>query len=180
MVARALAFCLSVVAASCAPYDSKHDAKIPGELLGTYDVSGQLKSDSCGAELLGAPNPWRFDLKLSRFERDLYWLNGREAIVGDIDADGTTFHFRTRIDVPLTPAAKGAAGCIVSRYDQADGKLVAGDGDSVTAVTANLSFRYESKSGSECLEIIGIPGGVQQLPCTLSYGLGGSRLDQGP
>lgn len=176
MVARAIAFCLTVVAAACAPYDPDRDSKIPGELLGTYSVSGQLKADSCGAELLGAPNPWLFDLKLSRFERDLYWLNGREAIVGDIDADDSTFHFKTRIDVALTPAAKGAAGCTVSRYDQADGKLVA-EGDTVTSVTANLSFRYEAKSGAECLEIIGIPGGVQQLPCTLSYGLGGSRLD---
>lgn len=177
MAVRAFVFCFSVVAGGCAPYDSDRDSKIPGDLLGTYGVSAQLKADSCGAELLGAPNPWRFDLKLSRFQRDLYWLNGREAIVGDIDADDTTFHFNTRIDVPLTPAAKGAAACVVSRYDQADGKLVA-DGETVTSVTATLSFRYEAKSGSECLDIIGIPGGVQTLPCSLSYGLSGARLDK--
>lgn len=177
MAARAFAFCFSLLPVACAPYDSERDAKIPGELLGTYGVSAQLKSDSCGAELLGAPNPWRFDLKLSRFQRDLYWLNGREAIVGDIDADGTTFHFKTRIDVPLTPAARGAAACVVSRSDQADGKLIA-EGDTVSSVTATLSFRYEAKAGSECLEIIGIPGGVQGLPCSLSYGLGGARLDK--
>ena len=173
MVARAFAFCALVVAAGCAPYDPDRDSKIPGDLLGTYSMSGALKSDSCNAELLGAPDPWSFELKLSRFERDLYWLNGREAIVGDIDADSATFHFKTRIDVVLSPAARGAAGCVVSRNDQADGKLNA-EGESVTSVSAALSFRYEAKPGSECLEIIGIPGGVQQLPCSLSYGLSGT------
>ncbi|MFZ5897424.1 MAG: hypothetical protein ACOY0T_40600 [Myxococcota bacterium] len=176
MSARAFAFCALVVAAACAPYDPDKDSKIPGDLLGTYAMSGVLKADSCGAELLGAPDPWKFEVKLSRFQRDLYWLNGREAIVGDIAADDTSFQFKTRIDVPLSPAAKGAAGCTVSRYDQADGKLSA-SGEDVAGLTATLSFRYEAKPGSECLEIIGIPGGVQQLPCTLSYGLAGARVE---
>jgi hypothetical protein len=174
MVTRAFAFCLLFL--GCAPYDPDRDSKIPGELLGSYAMSGQLKADSCNADLLGAPDPWKFELKLSRFERDLYWLNGREAIVGDIDADGTTFHFKTRIDVGLTPAAKGSAGCVVSRYDQADGKLTS-EGDAVTSVSATLSFRYEAKPGSECLDIIGVPGAVQQLPCSMSYGLAGDRSE---
>jgi len=176
MSARALAFCALVVAAACAPYDAERDSKIPGHPLGTYTVNGELKADSCGAQLLGAPNPWSFQVKLSRFERDLYWLNGREAIVGDIDADAATFHFKTRLDVPLTPAAKGKAACVVSRYDQSDGKL-GSVGDEVASFVATLTFKYEAKQGSECLEIIGIPGGVQQLPCAMSYALSAARLE---
>ncbi|MGC4088375.1 MAG: hypothetical protein QM756_10830 [Polyangiaceae bacterium] len=175
MSTRAFVFC-AFLGVACAPnYDPENDGKIPGDLLGTYSVSGKLIADSCGAELLGAPDPWLFQMKLSRFERDLYWLNGREAIVGDIEANGSTFHFKTRLDVPLTPAAKGAAACVVSRYDQADGELGV-DGDEVTSVAATLSFKYDAKAGSECIEIIGIPGGVAQLPCTLSYRLAGARL----
>lgn len=177
MRARAFVFC-AVFAAACAEPNPDHDAKTPGHLLGTYELSGPVTRDSCGAELLGAPDPWSFQVKLSRFERDLYWLNGREAIVGDIAADGSAFHFSTRVDVNISPSGRGKAGCVVSRFDTADG-LLAVEGDSVTAVQANLTFEYRPKANAECLEIIGIPGGLQQLPCTITYKLSGGLAGGG-
>ena len=175
MYARALAFCV-IFAGACGEPSADRDATIPGTLLGTYVLSGPILRDSCGAELLGAPDPWTFQVKLSRFQRDLYWLNGREAIVGDIGLDGSSFHFRTRVDVPIGPSGREKGGCVVSRYDTADGELAL-IGDTVTAVRANLNFEYKSSSSAECIEIIGIPGGVQTLPCDLSYALSGGLLD---
>jgi hypothetical protein len=178
MRARAFVFC-SLLGAGCAPYDPNRDAKIPGDPLGTYAMVGTLKADECGADLLGAPDPWRFELKLSRFEQDLYWLNGREAIVGDIDADGSTFHFSTHIDVTVAAPAKGAPGCTVSRYDQADGTLDGSD-TNVPQVEATLTFKYEPKSGSECFDIVGVPSGFNMLPCSLTYALAGERTSAAP
>lgn len=175
MRARAFAFC-AIFAGGCAEPNPDHDAKTPGHLLGTYALSGRITRDSCGAELLGAPDPWSFQVKLSRFQRDLYWLNGREAIVGDIAADGSAFHFSTRVDVNISPAGGVSNGCVVSRFDTADG-LLALEGEAVTGLEANLSFEYRPKGDSECIEIIGIPGGVEQLPCSLTYSLAGGIAD---
>jgi hypothetical protein len=174
MRARAFVFC-AVLVAGCAEPNPDHDAKTPGTLLGTYALSGPITRDSCGADLLGAPDPWTFQVKLSRFENDLYWLNGREAIVGDIAANGSSFHFSTRVDVTISPAGRGNSGCVVSRYDTADGVLAL-EGEDVTAVATKLTFEYTPKNNSECLEIIGSPGGVQALPCSLSYSLSGGLV----
>src|SRR5687767_12516258 len=119
MRARAFVFCV-FFACGCAEPNPDNDPKVPGDLLGTYALTGRISRDSCGAELLGAPDPWTFQVKLSRFQRDLYWLNGREAIVGDIAADGSTFHFSTRVDVSIGAPVRGTPGCVVSRFDTAD------------------------------------------------------------
>lgn len=150
-----------------------HDGKVPGELLGSYAVVGKLVEDECGAELLGAQNPWNFAIKLSRFQRDLYWLNGSEAIVGELAADDASFQFSTRIDVPI---GRGRAGCIVTRNDAAEGVLSWSPEDEAVGFKANLSFRYQAKNGADCPEFIGVVGGVTHLPCGVSYALSGSRL----
>jgi hypothetical protein len=162
-------------AVACTDAEPEQDGKIPGTLLGTYTVVGALVEDRCGAELLGAQNPWRFQVKLSRFQRDLYWLNGREAIVGDIEADARSFHFSTRVDVPVTPKLRGKAGCVVSRFDIADGTLAQDSEEQVSGFVAQLRFEYRAKDGADCVEIIGVSGGFNELPCRLAYDLAGAR-----
>src|SRR5688500_2817090 len=76
------------------------DPKAPGEPLGLYALSGKLTADDCGAESLHAPSEWSFEVKLSRDRGTLYWLNGREAIVGQID-DAGTFELETHLDLRL-------------------------------------------------------------------------------
>ena len=153
--------------------ESSVDGKVPGELLGSYAVVGKLVRDECGAELLGAKNPWSFGVKLSRFQQDLYWLNGSEAIVGELAADDESFQFSTRIDVPV---GTGRAGCVVVRSDQAEGVLSWTPEDEVVGFKANLSFGYQAKNGVDCPEVIGVHGGVTHLPCRVSYALTGSRV----
>lgn len=164
-----------VFAVGCGPYDPEHDAKVPGTLLGLYAVTGKLARDQCGAELLGAPNPWKFQVKLSKLANDLYWLNGREAIVGELASDGRSFSFATRVDVPLGRSGATAQDCLVSRFDTADGILEkAGESGARPAFRADLSFMYKARSEFECFEIIGVPGGVRSLPCELGYQLTGT------
>src|SRR5687768_6334338 len=126
---RALACLVPWLLGGCLEFGKVDDAKAPGDLLGVYSVVGSLDDTTCGAGALAAEDPWSFDVKLSRYQRDLYWLNGREAIVGDIDKDGRSFSFDTRIEIEVQAALRGHPGCVISRVDRARGELSADDTD---------------------------------------------------
>jgi len=63
------------------------DPHLPGDPLGTFHVTAHLQSDGCQAAFLGVTDPWQFEVELSRKTNVLYWLNGSEAIPGDIAGD---------------------------------------------------------------------------------------------
>lgn len=144
----------------------------PGDALGSFSVTGRLKDDSCGAESLNAPARWTFDLKLSREGSTLYWLNGREAIVGDIDKSGH-FAFDTHVDVTLSERHGAAPGCTLVRRDVASGTL----SSSAAELSGTLSYAYDAASNSDCSAYaIGTDGLPLALPCQLSYALDGARV----
>src|SRR5579871_4029305 len=60
----ALALAFAFLPAACS------DSPLPGSMLGTYQVTGQPQTNSCG---LGAPNPWNFNVMLSQQGSTLYW-----------------------------------------------------------------------------------------------------------
>lgn len=181
MRARTRAFCvlfaLATAASGCVENQGElgdQDPRSPGEALGLYSLSGQLSDDSCDAELLGAPKTWSFDVKLSRDGRTLYWLNGREGIVGDIDKSGA-FSFETRVEVPLTQDRGAAKGCTVERRDAANGAL----SDSEDSLTLELTYRYSEKTGSNCEEFVGVQAPTPTplpLPCSMTYTMRGARV----
>src|SRR5687767_1052052 len=143
--ARCVLFVLAASLGGCVENQGElgsEDPRASGEALGFYSVSGGLSDDSCGAETLGAPSEWSFEVKLSRDGSTLYWLNGREGIVGDIDERGR-FSFETRIDVPLSETRGSVVGCIVERRDSASGALT----KSEEALTLELSYAYSAKPG---------------------------------
>lgn len=147
------------------------DPKQPGEVLGFFSVDGKLTDDTCGAESLRAPDKWTFDVKLSRDGGAFYWLNGREAIVGDIDKSGR-FGFRTHIDVTIAAKRGAYKGCVMVRSDVASGLLKNDD-----ALSGELTYAYSEKSGTDCSEFqTGIEGMPVQLPCELTYSLAGARV----
>jgi hypothetical protein len=150
------------------------DPHRPGDALGSYAITGKLGDDSCGAESLNAPERWTFDVKLSREGSTLYWLNGREAIVGDIDKSGR-FSFASHVDVPLRPRKGAAKGCTLVRRDTASGKL----SDTSATLKAELTYAYDATADSECSEFaIGTDGLPLALPCKLSYSLAGDRIGE--
>jgi hypothetical protein len=146
------------------------DPKAPGEVLGFFAVDGTLQDDSCGAESLNAPAEWSFEVKLSREGSTLYWLNGREGIVGEIDKTDA-FTFETHIDLPLSERHGAAKGCTIVRRDAASGALRA------DAFNAKLSYAYEASMDSDCSEFVaGVDGMPQALPCLLGYSLKGTKV----
>ena len=147
-------------------------------MLGTYDVTGRLASSTCGEGALGANDTWKFQVKLTRFENDIYWLNGQETLVGDIASDGRSFSIQSGVQVNVSPAGRGSPGCVINRHDDADGKLSDSE-DDVESFEGTLGFTYEASKGSDCSEWIGTEGAVSVLPCSISYDLDAKRTGQG-
>jgi len=170
--------CLALSSGGCLNFGKVDDAKIPGDLLGTYGVAGALMESSCDGAL-AATDPWKFDVKLSRFHEDLYWINGREVIAGGIDPDGVTFAFSTRVEGEVMPGGRGRPACTLSRADSAKGRLSSKTLD-VEAFDARLTFTFSALEGSDCEGFIGSPEGVSGLPCTVSYDLSGTRKGAAP
>jgi hypothetical protein len=148
------------------------DPRAPGEVLGFYALSGKLTQDDCGAESLNAPAEWSFEVKLSRDRGTLYWLNGREGIVGEID-DAGSFSFETHVDQTLAERRGAAKGCTMRRSDIAAGALSSGD----NALSMKLSYAFEAIADSDCTEFTtGTDGQPVTLPCAMTYTLKGVRL----
>jgi hypothetical protein len=165
--------CLGV---GCLDFGKVDDAKAPGDLLGIYAVQGELEDSSCGEGALGAADDWAFDVKLTRYHDDLYWLNGREAIVGSIAADGRSFSFETRIEVEVAPAERGRKACRVARDDSAQGRL-SSSGTDVETFDGTLDFGYRELEDADCSTFVGAPGGVAKLPCSMSYSMQAERRE---
>ncbi len=147
--------------------------KEPGEALGFFSVEGKLTDDTCGAASLKAPEKWSFEVKLSRDGGAFYWLNGREAVVGDID-DAGRFAFDTHIDVPVAAKRGAYKGCTMVRSDAVSGALEGGG----ERFSGKLSYAYSEKSGTDCSEFqTGTEGLPFLLPCKLTYSLRGAHLD---
>src|SRR3954469_22865446 len=131
------------------------DAHEPGDRLGTFHATGTLTSDTCQANVLGVTNDWQFDVKLSRESSTLFWLNGQEATPGTIEIDGTSFGFESGVEVTLQPAHGARPGCVVLRSDNASGELSSSTTD-VTRFSADMSFGYAVKPGTECAGYVGV------------------------
>jgi hypothetical protein len=166
--------CLGLCLVGCLNFRKVEDAKAPGDMLGVYHVDGKLGDTSCGDGALGSTADWKFDVKLSRMDSDIYWLNGRETIVGDIADDGRTFSILSEVEVKVSDPGRGKLGCTVMRHDDAEGRL-SDTGKDVASFAGTLSFRYEAESGSDCSEWIGSQGAVDTLPCALRYDIDGER-----
>jgi len=169
-----LAALLGLTLASCLNFRKVDDAKAPGEMLGMYDVTGTLASSTCGEGALGAGDIWNFQVKLTRLENDIYWLNGQETLVGDIANDGRSFSIQSGVQVVVSQPGRGQPGCLINRRDDADGKLSA-SGMDVESFDGTLDFSYEAAKGSDCSEWIGTEGAVAVLPCSIRYALDGRR-----
>jgi hypothetical protein len=150
------------------------DPHQPGDALGSFAITGKLRDDSCGADSLNAPATWDFQVKLSRKGTTLYWLNGREAIVGDIDQSGR-FAFETHLDLPLAAKRGAAKGCTIVRRDSASGALAS----SAASLSGKLTYSYDATSDSECSAlVIGTDGLPLALPCQMTYALKGALVSE--
>lgn len=145
---------------------------MPGDLVGTFAVTGVLNESDCGPGAFGAPDPWKFEIKLSREDSSLYWYNGLEAVSGTVSSDGS-FVFKSGVQATMSEPAKGKPGCVLTRTDEFTGKLAA-SGDDVSGFTGTMRYSFKPEAGYECLETMASEG-VIALPCSMTYTLKASR-----
>lgn len=176
VVCASLFLCASIFSGSISACLGKgQDAHEPVDRLGTYHATGKLVSDSCQAAVLGVSNDWQFDVKLSRDEHTLYWLNGAEAIPGTIAQDNVSFGFESGVEVTLQAPRGAQPGCVIARSDSASGKLSSSSTTDVRRFSAEMSFVYTARQGSQCAGFVGVEDGFVGLPCKVTYSLKAER-----
>jgi hypothetical protein len=155
---------LALLAGACS------STPLPGTQLGTFKITAKSSSNTCG---LGAPDPWTFDVQLSRSGSTLYWswLDGSAPLSGTIDA-----HSHARLTSMQTGNVDGTdAGlgpCTMQRQDDVEIQLPATSGGSVAGT---VGYSFSVPTGSDCSDQLTASGGqYDMLPCTLSYSMSGS------
>ncbi|MCU0692350.1 MAG: hypothetical protein MUF54_13200 [Polyangiaceae bacterium] len=151
------------------------DGSVPGDPIGIYRVDATLVESSCGAGAAEAPDTWKFEVKLSRSKRKLYWNNGRESIEGKIADDGVTFDFDTAVAAEVRETKPGRPGCTLWRRDQVHGTLAPAKDDEVAGFDGALAYTFAAGENSQCAEDV-TELGLSQLPCTITYRLRAVRL----
>jgi len=165
---------LPVVLFAFAACSAAKDPKIPGDELGTYHVVATLSASTCGPGALGAKDLWEFDVKLSQDGDDLYWLNGAEAIPGNVASDGVSFGFDSHVVVNAIEPGKGQPGCSIARTDSGTGTLTSKE-PPVSGFSGSLRYGFQPLKGSDCEALMAVEGGFHALPCEMTYAMSASR-----
>ena len=146
----------------------------PGMPLGTFHVVGKLQSNSCGGT---APDPWEFDVKLSRDKATLYWIQGGVPVQGTLDTKAhTTMISQGTTVVRDVDAALGK--CALTRSDLLDTTLTTdpSDPNGASAFVGTLAYTFGQTDDSDCSDQLTMAGGgFDALPCTARYSITGTR-----
>jgi hypothetical protein len=149
----------------------------PGTTIGTFAVTGTLAKNTCSSAPL--PNPWDFDVKLSRDGSTLYWIQGGLPVQGHLDgASHTTMTSSDSRDLRAADPQHKIPACTVRRDDTLDATL---GPDPVASFNGALGYTFTPTDDSDCsdqLESSG--GGFSTFPCEVSYTLSGTKVDRPP
>jgi len=143
----------------------------PGTSLGTYAVTGTLKTQTCGASMQSQiEDPWKFDVRLSRSGHTLFWLQAAAPpISGVVDPSGNVTMTTTQTyDLSTNDAG---TGCSVLRTDTF--KAALGTAADPTDFTGTIAYHYELAQGAVCGGLLA--GQFDVVPCDVSYDLKAKR-----
>jgi hypothetical protein len=144
---------------------------MPGQMLGIYKVVGQSQTNSCG---LGAPNPWTFDVQLSRQQSTLYWdwMDGSPLLSGTLSRQSTSITSSATVNADSTDAGLGP--CNLDTISSL--QLALGSGSPPGSFTGTMNYAYTPASGATCTDVLLASGGMYtQLPCTVTYAVTATR-----
>jgi len=157
-------FLLPLVCIACVAHE-------PGTSLGTFAVTGTLKTQTCGATMQSQiENPWAFDVRLSRSGYTLFWLQAAApALSGIVDPAGNVTITTTQTyDLSTNDAG---TGCSVLRTDTF--KAALGSAPQPADFTGTISYHYELAEGAVCGGLLS--GQFDVVPCDVSYDLKAKR-----
>jgi hypothetical protein len=141
---------------------------LPGTPLGTFKVTALALTNTCG---LGAPDPWTFDVELSRSGSTVYWswMDGSAPLSGPVSASSQArFTNSEAANVDGTDASLGP--CTLQRSDDLEIDLAP------TAFTGTIGYSFSIAGGADCSDQLITSGGqYQTLPCSMTYSVAASR-----
>jgi hypothetical protein len=156
----------AVASLSCSGVLAKDDGRAFGDDLGRFRIAAVLDESTCGANALGAPEDWQFEVVLSRDASRLYWNTNATAIEGTVDAKGR-FSFVAE-NVISTPAQNAKQSCTIVRKDTAHGTF--DDLETARAFDGSLEYSFAPQGTADCAEVMA-ENGLLTLPCSMSYRL---------
>jgi hypothetical protein len=169
MVRRLFAVFVVAGVAACGGKDPTN----PGVAIGTFHVTANLTSSTCGAP----PNPWEFDIRLNRDGSTLYWIQNGLPVAGEVDRSAhTTMDASGTTELRAANEAKKLAACEVMRKDALDVLLSNEDAEpavdpaDVRKFVGTLRYDFAPTDGSQCTDQLTASGGdYDALPCSVAY-----------
>ena len=177
------------IASGCVDYFEKTKENLPGASLGKYEIQANADMTSTCIELVNAtPRPWSFEVELRRSGIKGYWLSGASPIEGTIDGKGgLAFKQTMRVVVrPKADKARELGPCAILRTDEFVGALSgppSGE-EGPSSFTGTLRYSYQVESGSDCRDVIGLPGPERPeplfstLPCDARFDVTATRIGE--
>jgi hypothetical protein len=161
------AFALGAALASLAACDEKI---LPGNDLGSYKVTGQAQTNTCG---LASPDPWVFYVELSEDKSILYWswLDGTPPL-------SSAYASTTPVQATMTQSQSdnvdatdaGPGPCTMQRDDTV--AVTLGAGTPPSTFTGTVTYAFSVVSGANCGDQLSASGGqYQALPCSVTYNI---------
>jgi hypothetical protein len=163
-----------LLTAGCSSVLGDHDRNVFGDDLGRFSVTAKLAESTCGAQALGTPDEWSFQVQMSRESDAIYWNQGADAVAGDIAADGVSFLIESVTEVPVELGQGQPATCVMDRQDSARGELD-DPGLDVRGFSGTLTYRFVEAPGTGCSDLVGVEGGFEELPCRIQFKMGAVR-----
>src|SRR5580658_4030958 len=152
---------LAGIAGASAPGCSQ--TPLPGTMYGTYKVTAETQTNSCGAGI-DAPDPWVFDAQVSQDGTTVYWsfMDGNAPLSGIRTESSASITQNTTADVDATEAGLGP--CTMSRADTLT--LTFATGSPPPSFTGTITYQFTVPSGSTCTDQLASAGGqYNALPC---------------
>jgi hypothetical protein len=151
---------------------------LPGTPLGTYNVTGALGTNTCGAGL-GAPNPWTFTAQMSEDGTTFYWEESGGTAVSSTMSSATQVDITTTETANVDASDAGVEGpCDLTSTTVID--LTLSTGSPPSTFTGSITYSFAVATGAstatDCTDQLSSSGGsYDTLPCTASYSLTGSH-----
>jgi hypothetical protein len=177
----------SVAAAGLLLMSCDATPSIPGTQLGTYNVTGSLGTNTCGAGL-GAPSPWTFTVQLSEDSSTspttFYWLSSTGTQLSSAMTSTTAVNISDTVTSNLggstaTDASVGTEGpCDLTQSTALT--LTLANENPPGSFTGTMTYSFVVATGvstsSDCTDELSTSGGqFDTLPCTTTYTLTASH-----
>jgi hypothetical protein len=151
---------------------------LPGTSLGTYNVSGALVTNTCGASL-GLPSPWTFTAQMSEVGTSIYWQISGGSMVSGTMSSATQVNI-TAIDTSNVDTSEAGVEGPCDLTSSTAMNLVLSAGSPPTSFTGAVGYTFTAATGvsstTDCTDQLSAYGGpYDTLPCTASYSLTGMR-----